>query len=47
MSEYYTVFDMTPHDEFGQDYIQVGIAKANPSDEIGEALLEKSRKFHE
>jgi hypothetical protein len=47
MSEYYTVFDMSPLDEFDQDYIQVGIAKANPSDAIGEALLEKSRKFHE
>lgn len=47
MSEYYTVFDMTPYDEFEQDYIQVGIAKANPSDHIGEMILEKARKFHE
>jgi hypothetical protein len=35
LSEYYTVFDMTPMDEFGKDYIQIGIAKANPSDTIG------------
>ena len=47
MQEYYTVFDMTPYDEYNQDFIQIGIAKANPSDEIGELLLEKSRKFHE
>ena len=47
MSEYYTVFDMTPYDEHGLDYIQIGIAKANPSDTIGEDLLEKSRQYHE
>ena len=47
MSEYYTVFDMTPYDEYEQPYIQVGIAKANPSDLIGEMILEKARKFHE
>lgn len=35
MSEYYTVFDMTPYDEFEQPYIQVGMAKANPTDQIG------------
>ena len=43
LSEYYTVFDMTPIDA-GQEYIQVGIAKANPSDEVGLSLLEKITK---
>jgi hypothetical protein len=26
---------MTPYDEFGQNYIQVGLAKKNPDDLIG------------
>jgi hypothetical protein len=47
LSEYYTVFDQTPYDMHGLDYIQVGIGKANPSDTIGESLLEKSRQYHE
>ena len=47
MSEYYTVFDMTPLDEEGEDYIRIGIAKANPSDTIGRDLLEKAKRYHE
>lgn len=43
MSEYYTVFDMTPIDE-GKDYVRVGIAKANPADEVGLSLLDKITK---
>ena len=43
LSEYYTVFDMTPVDN-GEDYIRVGIAKANPSDEVGLSLLDKISK---
>ena len=45
MSKYYTVFDMTPYDEFEQPYIQVGLAHANPSDLIGENILEKIRNM--
>lgn len=47
LSEYYTVFDMTPMDEDNQDYIQIGIAKINPSDTIGSDLLTKAKKYHE
>ena len=47
MSEYYTVFDMTPMDEHNKDYIRIGIAKANPSDTIGSDLLEKAKRYHE
>lgn len=43
LSEYYTVFDMTPLDE-GDDFVRVGIAKANPSDEVGLSLLDKITK---
>ena len=46
MSKYYTVFDMTPYDEFEQPYIQVGLAHANPSDLIGENILEKIRNMN-
>jgi hypothetical protein len=47
MSEYYTVFDMTPMDEENKDYIRVGISKVNPSDTIGADLLEKAKIYHE
>jgi hypothetical protein len=35
LAEYYTIFDMTPMDEFGENFIRIGIVKANPSDTIG------------
>lgn len=47
LSEYYTVFDMTPMDEHGEDYIRIGIANANPSDTIGKDLLDKAKRYHE
>ena len=47
MSEYYTVFDMTPYDEYDKDYIRIGIAKANPYDAIGKDLLDKAKRYHE
>ena len=47
MSEYYTVFDMTPMDEYNKDYIRIGIAKANPSDTIGKDILDKAKRYHE
>ena len=43
LSEYYSVFDMTPV-ENGEEFIRVGIAKANPSDEVGLSLLDKIQK---
>lgn len=30
MKEYYAVFDASPADEFGEHFIQFGIAKKNP-----------------
>lgn len=36
MNKYYVVYDMTPYDEHGKDYIQVGIALQNTQQIIGE-----------
>ena len=34
MQNYYTVFDMTPHDERGENFIQIGLARQNPNNVI-------------
>lgn len=31
LNEYYTAYDMTPYDEDGEDYLQVGIGRINPN----------------
>jgi hypothetical protein len=31
----YLTFDMTPYDEHGKDYIQIGVAPKNPKNQIG------------
>jgi len=36
MNKYYVVYDMTPYDEQGKDFIQVGIALQNNQQIIGE-----------
>lgn len=36
MNKYYVVYDMTPYDEHGKDYIQVGIGLQNPKMIMGE-----------
>ena len=30
MQNYYVVYDATPYDDFGEDFIQVGLGKINP-----------------
>ena len=35
MENYYFVYDQTPADEHGQDYLRIGIAPKNPVDNIG------------
>ena len=37
MNYFYLVFDMTPFDEHGKDYIQVGVAPISRSNFIGDA----------
>jgi hypothetical protein len=32
---FYLTFDMSPYDEHGKDYIQVGVAPKNPVNKIG------------
>ena len=35
MRKYYMVFDQTPHDENGQDYVQMGFGIQNDKSVIG------------
>mmetsp|Transcript_5551 Transcript_5551/g.9503 ORF Transcript_5551/g.9503 Transcript_5551/m.9503 type:complete len:138 (+) Transcript_5551:1125-1538(+) len=43
LSQYYTVFDMSTLDR-GFDHIRVGMAPINPSDDIGQSLIDKFRE---
>jgi hypothetical protein len=36
MNYFYMVFDMSPYDEFGKDYITVGVAPINPDNIVGQ-----------
>jgi hypothetical protein len=36
MNYFYMVFDMSPFDEFGKDYITVGVAPINPVNIVGQ-----------
>ena len=45
MKEYYTIFDMSPYDEFNQDYIQIGFARKNPMNVVGDTRYDKDALF--
>lgn len=45
MDQYYLVYDQTPAEKYGEDYLRVGIAPKNPVDNIGvskKEIIEKA-----
>merc|ERR1711998_152620 len=38
MTEYYVVYDATPKDERGENYIQMGLGRQNPEQLLGDDL---------
>ena len=41
MEKYYMIYDMTPFDEYDQDYLRIGFAFKNPEDNIGEGISDR------
>ena len=46
MEKYYTVFDLTPKDEHGEDYIQIGFAPKNKVNNIGRQQYDPSWDYY-
>ena len=42
MNYFYLVFDMSPYDDFGKDYITIGVGPINPSNLIGNSSYNNS-----
>ena len=41
MEKYYMIYDMTPSDEYHQDYLRIGFAPKNPDDTVGKGVADR------